>query len=51
VRALLWPMFACSAWAEPGTVVTGTKSDTVALACVCSVGVGSASDCEGWHEK
>jgi hypothetical protein len=43
VRALLWPMFDRSAWAQLSNVVAGTKIEGAALVSVLSVGVGSAS--------
>jgi hypothetical protein len=43
VRALLWPLFPWSAWAQTGTVVAGTTVEGAALVSVLSVGVGSAS--------
>jgi hypothetical protein len=45
VRALLWPLFARSAWDEPATVVAGTTREGAALASVRSVGLGSTSQC------
>jgi hypothetical protein len=47
VRALLWPVFARSAWAQPASVLAVTVSDGAALASVPSVGVGLASPCGG----
>jgi sugar/nucleoside kinase (ribokinase family) len=35
VRALLWPQFARSLWAQPATVVVGTTGEGDALASVC----------------
>jgi hypothetical protein len=43
VRALLWPIFAGWAWAQPATVMAGTTAEGVALATLLSVRVGSAS--------
>jgi hypothetical protein len=43
VRALLWPLFPRSAWAQPSTVVAVTTGEGAALASVRSVGVSSAS--------
>jgi hypothetical protein len=50
VRALLWPMFDRSAWAQPVTLVAGTKGDGAALTSVRLVGVGPASQCGGVHD-
>jgi hypothetical protein len=47
VRALIRPLFACSAWAQPATVVVGTPGEGSDLASVRLVGVGSASHCVG----
>jgi hypothetical protein len=41
--ALLWSLFARSAWAQPATLVAGTTVEGAALASVRSVRVGSAS--------
>jgi hypothetical protein len=49
VRALLWPLFAPSAWAQPATVVAGTTGKDAAVASVRRVSVGSASHCGGGH--
>jgi hypothetical protein len=43
VRALLCPLFARSAWAQPAILMAGTKFEGAALASVRFVGVGSAS--------
>jgi hypothetical protein len=51
VRALVWPLFARSAWAQPATVVAGTIGEGPALASVRLVGVGSASQCGGGNYK
>jgi hypothetical protein len=48
---VLWPLFGSSAWARPDTVVAGTTGKGASLACVGSVGVGSASDCGGEHGR
>jgi hypothetical protein len=45
VRALSWLLFSLSAWAQPATVFAGTTGERAALACVRSVGVGTASHC------
>jgi hypothetical protein len=47
MRALLWPLYACSAWAEAATVVADTTGGSAALASVRLVGMGSASHCGG----
>jgi hypothetical protein len=39
-RALLWPLFTRSAWAEPGTVLAGTTLDNDPFASVRLVGMG-----------
>jgi hypothetical protein len=49
VRALICPLFARSALAQPDTVVAGTTGEGAALATVRLVGVGSASHCGGGH--
>jgi hypothetical protein len=49
VRALLWPLFARSAWAQSATVLAGTTSEAAALASVRLVGVGSTSHCGVGH--
>jgi hypothetical protein len=50
MRALLWPLFARSEWAQAATVVAGTKNEGAVLASIRSVGVGSASHCVGGHD-
>jgi hypothetical protein len=45
VRALLWPLFSRSAWAQPDTVVTDMSCEGDDLASVRSVGEVSASHC------
>jgi hypothetical protein len=47
VRALLWPLFALSAWAIPAYVLAGTTVEGAVLTSVLSVGVGSSSPCSG----
>ena len=47
MMALLWPLFALSAWAQAATAVAGTKGEVGAMASVLSVGVGTDSHCEG----
>jgi hypothetical protein len=51
VRALLWPMFAGSAWALTANMVAGTTGEGAALASVPSVGVGPTSHCGGGHDR
>jgi hypothetical protein len=48
-RALLWPLFAWSAWAHSATVVAGRKVEGAALSPVRLVGVSSGNHCGGWH--
>jgi hypothetical protein len=50
VRALLWPVFARSAWAQLTTVVAGPTGEGAALASVRSLAVGSTSHCCGGQE-
>jgi hypothetical protein len=38
--ALLWPLFALSAWAQPNTVVVSTLGEGAYLVSVHLVGVG-----------
>jgi hypothetical protein len=45
VRALLWPMFVWSAWAQPANVVAGTIGEGAALASDLFFDVVSASHC------
>jgi hypothetical protein len=33
IIAVLWPLFACSAWAQPATVEAGTTDEGAALDC------------------
>jgi hypothetical protein len=47
VRALLWPLFARSEWAQPATVVEGTTGEGAAPCSVRLVGVSSESHCCG----
>jgi hypothetical protein len=51
VRALLWPLFAWSAWAQPATVEAFTIGEGAALASDRSVDVGSTSHCGGGHDR
>jgi hypothetical protein len=50
-RALLWHLFARSAWALSATVLASTTIESPALASVLSVGVVSASHCGGGHDR
>jgi hypothetical protein len=50
VKALLWPLFAWSAWGQPATVVAGTTFDGGALTSICLVVLCTASHCVGWHD-
>jgi hypothetical protein len=43
VRALLWPLFAISAWDELATMMAGTTVDGARLATVLLYGVGSVN--------
>jgi hypothetical protein len=49
VRALIWPLFAWTAWVQSATVVAGTTGEDDALASVPLLGVGSTSHCGGGH--
>jgi hypothetical protein len=51
MRALLWPLFASSAWAQPAAVVAGTTVADAALASVRSFVVGSATHFVGGHDR
>jgi hypothetical protein len=51
VRALLWPVFARSAWAQAATVLASTTCEGAVLSCFRSVDVGSASHCGGEHVR
>jgi hypothetical protein len=54
VRALLWPLFNRSAWAQSAIVVAGTTGDCATQASFRSVGVGAASHIvggHGWRER
>jgi hypothetical protein len=51
LRALLWPLFHRSAWAQPATVVAGTSVEDAALAFVLSVGLGSARHWDGGDNR
>jgi hypothetical protein len=45
VLALLWPLFAWTAWAQPDTVEAGTTGDGAAIASVRLFGEGMTSNC------
>ena len=45
VRALIWPLIARWAWAQPATVVARTTGKGAPLATVCSVSLGIGSHC------
>jgi hypothetical protein len=47
VKSLPWPLLAWSAWAQPAYQLASTKAETVGLASVRSVVVGSARHCDG----
>ena len=49
MRALLWALLDWSAWVQLATVVAVTTGEGAALVSVLSVGVGSASNCDGGH--
>jgi hypothetical protein len=49
--ALLWPLFARSAWDHPATVVAGTMCEGAVLASVLLVYVVSYSHIGGWHDR
>jgi hypothetical protein len=51
VRALLWPLFDWSAWAQPATVEAETTCERPALASVSSVRVGISRYCVGGHVR
>jgi hypothetical protein len=51
LRALFWPLFAWSSWAQPATVEAGAKSEIVALASIRSICVVSTSHCCGRHDR
>ena len=51
MRAMLWTLFALSAWAQPATVVAGTTYECVVLASVRFVGVDTDSHCRGSHYR
>jgi hypothetical protein len=45
------PLFARSSFAHPATMMAGTTFHGAGLASGVSVGVGSASDCGGGHDR
>jgi hypothetical protein len=49
VRALRWPLFGLSSWAQPATVVVVTTCESAGLASVRLVGVVSVCHCVGGH--
>jgi hypothetical protein len=51
VRALLWQLFARSAWPQTATVVASTTGEGAALASVRSIGVGTARHCGGGQDR
>jgi hypothetical protein len=51
VRALRWPLYDWSAWAQPATEEAGTTGEGAALATVGLLGEGSASHCGGGHDR
>jgi hypothetical protein len=51
LSALLWPLFARSAWAQPANVVAGTTRECTALGSVRSVGVDSNRHYVGGHDS
>jgi hypothetical protein len=51
MRALLWPLFARSAWAQPANVVADTTGEGAALASVCLFGVVPDKYCDFGHDK
>jgi hypothetical protein len=51
VRALLWPLFARSAWVQPATVVAGKTGEGADQASFRLVVVGSDSHCGSGHER
>jgi hypothetical protein len=51
MRALLWPLFTRSSYAQPATVVAGSTGEGVPMSSFRSLGVGSASHCGGGHDR
>jgi hypothetical protein len=48
--ALLWPLYARSAWAQAATALVGTTAEGTDLDSVHLVMVGSATHCGGGHD-
>jgi hypothetical protein len=46
----LWPVFACSTWAQTATVVAGKMAEGAALASVRLFDMGSDSHCGGGED-
>jgi hypothetical protein len=51
LRALIWPLIAGSAWAQPAIMVAGTTGVCAALDSVQTFGVGLASHCGSGHDR
>ena len=51
VMAVLWPLFDCSAWDKPATVVAGTKFEGAALTSLRFIGVGSFTVVAGLYAR
>jgi hypothetical protein len=51
VRAVHWPLFAWSTWAQLATVVAGTRVDGDALVSDRSVSMGSTTHCVGEQDR
>ena len=51
VRDLLCPMFTCSSWVQPATVVPGMTGQVASLASTRLVGESSASHSGGGHDR
>jgi hypothetical protein len=51
LKALLWPLFAWSAWTQLPIVVAGATEECAALSSVRFVGVGSASHCVSGNDR
>ena len=51
VMAVLWPLFDCSAWDQPATVVAGTTFEGAALASLRFIGVGSFTVVAGLYAR
>jgi hypothetical protein len=50
LRALLWPLFPWSAWAQRATVLSDTAGDGAVASSVRLDGVGSSSHGVGRHD-